>query len=203
MIRAWDISSDAFYNYLEKKIAAEISANTGRTIRPADFSGFKYRKKGEADINITIVAYKRPGLCKVTARSMQETITNTFVIKEKDGKLEVTMTASISAYESQKNKHVIMEAALLFLCLAFPHGQSTGQYVWETTQREKTTAGSKANAGHQCHDASVMQNPMLRVNFSFRWDWYITESYRCWRNFWHSLLYRCNQVLLANSMRNS
>ena len=129
LIRTWDISSDAFYDYLERKIAAEISANTGRTIRPADFSGFKYRKKGGADINITIVAYKRPGLCKVTARSMQETITNTFVIKEKDGKLEVTMTASISAYESQKNKHVIMEAALLFLCLAFPHGQSTGQYV--------------------------------------------------------------------------
>ena len=105
LIRTWDISSHVFYDYLEKKVAAEIRQNTGRTIRPADFSGFKYRKKGGeggADTNITIDAYRRGELYKVTARSLQETITNTFTTREKDGKLEVTMTAVISAYEAKK-----------------------------------------------------------------------------------------------------
>ena len=105
LIRTWDISSDAFYDYLEAKIAEEILQNTGRTVKAQDFSGFRYRRKGAdggADTVIVIDDYQRGKIYQVTARSLQETMTNTFCTKEKDGRLEVTMTAAISAYDQKK-----------------------------------------------------------------------------------------------------
>ena len=81
LIRTWDISSDAFYDYLETKIAEEILQNTGRTVKAQDFSGFRYRRKGAdggADTVIVIDDYQRGKIYQVTARSLQETMTNTF-----------------------------------------------------------------------------------------------------------------------------
>ncbi|MEE8807461.1 MAG: DUF3284 domain-containing protein [Lactimicrobium sp.] len=106
LIRTWDISSDAFFDYLEKKVSAEIKECTGRTIKPSSFSGFKYCKKNPSsgpDTNITIEKYVRGSIYQVTARSLQQTITNTFETKGEDGKLEVTMTSVISEYDRKKD----------------------------------------------------------------------------------------------------
>ena len=106
--RDFKVTSDQFFDHIEKEFVQEVEKATSRKIKPKDMkAGFKYtnRPEGGNKIVITVLEYVRGEVYSVRMTSGKDSVNSTYHVTETEEGIHVAFDFEDETFEKKKEKY--------------------------------------------------------------------------------------------------